>query len=79
MITHTVKVSEDKTEWYLYGQRHREDGPAIEFSGGYKEWYLYGKQLTEQEFLNRTNTTELTLEQIATKFNIPIDQLKIKK
>ena len=24
-------------------QRHREDGPAIEYSNGDKEWYLNGK------------------------------------
>jgi hypothetical protein len=27
----------------LNGQRHREDGPAIEWSNGTKEWYLNGK------------------------------------
>ena len=65
--------------WYLNGQYHRLDGPAIEYSDGYKYWYLNGQELTEQEFLNRTTTTELTLEQIAEKFNIPIEKLKIKK
>ena len=102
MITYTVKVDKDKTEWYLNGQlhredgpaieykdgykawylndnRHREDGPAIEFSDGCKEWYINDKELTEQAFLNRTTVTELTLEQIATKFGISVDQLKIKK
>ena len=79
MITYTVKVDKDKTEWYLNGQLHREDGPAIEYSNGHKAWYLNGQQVTEQEFLNRTTTTELTLEQIATKFGISVDQLKIKK
>jgi hypothetical protein len=29
--------------WFLNGQCHREDGPAIEYSGGYKAWYLNGK------------------------------------
>jgi hypothetical protein len=29
--------------WYLNGKRHREDGPAIEWSGGGKCWYLNGK------------------------------------
>ena len=125
MITYTVKVDKDKTEWYLNGQLHREDGPAIEYSNGskywylngqrhrtdgpaveYKDdykawylndklhrtdgpaveygngsksWYLNGQQLTEQEFLNRNKVTELTLEQIADKFGISVDQLKIKK
>jgi len=35
-------------EWYLNGQRHRTNGPAIEYPDGEKEWYLNGK-------LHRTN------------------------
>jgi len=26
--------------WYLNGQYHREDGPAVEYSNGDKEWFL---------------------------------------
>ena len=29
--------------WYLNGQRHREDGPAVEYDNGSKFWYLNGK------------------------------------
>ena len=29
--------------WYLNGERHRENGPAIELSNGDKVWYLNGK------------------------------------
>jgi hypothetical protein len=29
--------------WRLNGKRHREDGPAIEYSDGSKRWYLNGK------------------------------------
>jgi len=43
MTEYTVKVDEDKTEWYFNGKRHREDGPAIERADGAKEWYLNGK------------------------------------
>ena len=74
-----IELSDGHTVWYLNGQCHREDGPAVEYKDGHKAWYLNDKELTEQEFLNRNKVTELTLEQIATKFNIPIDQLKIKK
>jgi hypothetical protein len=28
--------------WYLNGQRHREDGPAVECANGDKSWYLNG-------------------------------------
>ena len=29
--------------WWLNGQRHREDGPAVEDISGYKEWWVNGK------------------------------------
>ena len=38
----TVNADGDK-HWYLNGKRHREDGPAIEYSDGEKYWYLNGK------------------------------------
>jgi hypothetical protein len=33
--------------WYLNGQRHRLDGPAIEFKNGSKEWWFNGKKHRE--------------------------------
>jgi hypothetical protein len=30
--------------WYLNGQLHRTDGPAIEFADGAKWWYLNGRR-----------------------------------
>ena len=33
--------------WYLNGQRHRVDGPAIEEADGDKEWYLNGQEYTD--------------------------------
>ena len=29
--------------WYINGLRHREDGPAVEYSDGYKEWWINDK------------------------------------
>ena len=44
MIEYTVKVYDNGTkEWYLNGELHRTDGPAIECSDGTKVWYLNGK------------------------------------
>ena len=31
-------------EWYLNGQLHREDGPAVEYANGDKYWYLNGQR-----------------------------------
>jgi hypothetical protein len=30
--------------WYLNGELHRVDGPAIEFADGTKHWYLNDKR-----------------------------------
>ena len=39
-----MRVGPDGSKfWYLHGKRHREDGPAVEYSNGSKEWYLNGK------------------------------------
>ena len=41
MIEYKVQVYEDGDKsWYLNGERHREDGPAVEYADGRKEWYL---------------------------------------
>ena len=29
--------------WFLNGQFHREDGPAVELTDGTKKWYINGK------------------------------------
>ena len=68
--------------WYINGKYHREDGPAIEYTNGCKEWYIDGKRLTEEAFNTRMNPVdpvELTLDEIAEKFGVSVDKLKIKK
>jgi hypothetical protein len=43
-IEYKVKVYANGSKvWYLNGERHREDGPAIEYTDGTKHWYLNGK------------------------------------
>jgi hypothetical protein len=66
-------------EWWVHGKMHREDGPAAEHANGAKYWFLHDKQLTEQEFNDRNKPVELTLEQIAEKFGISADKLRIKE
>ena len=43
MLEYKVKVFEDRTEWFLNGLLHREDGAAREWADGSKEWYKNGK------------------------------------
>ncbi len=29
--------------WYLNGNYHRQDGPAVQWANGHKSWWLHGK------------------------------------
>jgi hypothetical protein len=41
MTWNGLHINADGTkQWYLNGQYHRTDGPAIEYASGSKEWYL---------------------------------------
>ena len=39
--------------WYKNGKRHREDGPAYEWTDGSKGWYLDGYPVSEVEWKRR--------------------------
>jgi len=66
--------------WYVDGKCHRTDGPAVEHTDGRKSWYVDNKRLTEEQFNALTSPTlELTLEDIAAKFNVDASKVKIKK
>ena len=74
------EYADGSKEWFINGKYHREDGPAIEYADGRKAWYINDKRLTEEEFNTRMNpVTELTLQEIAEKFGIEVNKLKIKK
>jgi hypothetical protein len=62
MIEYTVRVSADKTKWYLNGQLHREDGPAVEYTDGDKSWFLNGQRVTEAEVIKTVQ--QLTVAEI---------------
>jgi hypothetical protein len=74
-----IEYTNGSKSWYSNGKSHREDGPAVEYSDGSKRWYLNDKRLTEEEFDARMNPVELTLSEIAAKFGVSVDKLKIKK
>jgi hypothetical protein len=40
---HRIVRKDGSKYWYLNGEVHREDGPAVECADGYKAWYLNGK------------------------------------
>ena len=37
-------LSDGSKQWYLNGELHRTDGPAVERADGYKAWWLDGKR-----------------------------------
>jgi hypothetical protein len=75
-----VEYADGSIAWYLNGKLHREDGPAFEGVNGYKSWYLNGKRVTEQDHTRLTQKElTLTLDEIAEKFGIAVDKLKIQK
>jgi hypothetical protein len=76
-----VEWSNGGKEWRINGKLHREDGPAIEYADGGKLWYINGEKLNfiEKAVTVRMNPVELTLEEIAEKFGVSVDQIKIKK
>ena len=47
LMSHIWEYPNGSKYWYLNGEPHREDGPAIERSGGRKEWWLNGKRHRE--------------------------------
>ena len=42
--SHECHSVEGSRWWYINGELHREDGPAIEYPDGTEEWYQDGKQ-----------------------------------
>tara|TARA_R110002126_G_scaffold60959_4_gene158118 strand:- start:64 stop:306 length:243 start_codon:yes stop_codon:yes gene_type:complete len=65
-ITYEVRVYEGGTKyWLLCGQRHREDGPTIEYPDGRKEWWLNGVEYSEEDFNEKmAPTTEMTVAEV---------------
>ena len=75
MIEYKVKVYDNKTEWFNQeGQRHREDGPAIEYANGYKSWYLNGIEVNEDQVMN--SAKELTMAQLEELLGYKIKVIK---
>jgi len=75
-----IEYADGAKWWYVDGERHRLDGPAIEHADGTKWWYMHGKRLSEKEFIHLTaEEFVLTMDQIAAKFGVSVEQLKITK
>ena len=74
-----IEWADGSKAWFVDDECHRIDGPAIEWADGYKAWYVDGNELSEEEFNALTRPIELTLEDIAAKFGVDVNNLKIVK
>jgi hypothetical protein len=79
-----VELNSGSKEWWVDGKIHRLDGPAIEYVGGYvdgyKSWYINGKYFSKEDFIRLTaKEIVLTMDQIAAKFGVDVNNLKITK
>jgi hypothetical protein len=54
-------VAGNDTFWYLDGNVHRTDGPAVEWADGDKSWFLNGVSLSLNEWLDQN--TDMTEEE----------------
>ena len=77
MIEYKVKVYANGIKsWYLNGECHREDGPAVEYADGDKSWYLNGVQCTEEEHYNKLNPAkELTMSELLKELGYNVEEL----
>ena len=84
----TCEVDENRSQrWYLNGQYHREDGPAIEHHDGTKYWFFHGERHRldgpavmrstgkTKWWINDYNVTE-KITQWAEENDIDLDDLK---
>jgi len=46
--------------WFLNVKRHREDGPASEWSNGAKEWWLNGESYSEGDYIRAIKLIRLS-------------------
>ena len=79
-----IEIDEDGDRFYFSDREmrilHREDGPAVEYTSGYKAWFLNGENVSEAEHKQLTaKETVLTMDEIAAKFGVDVSKLKITK
>ena len=43
-----IEHADGNKKWYLNGELHRVDGPAVEWADGTKQWFLNDKEYTKE-------------------------------
>ena len=74
-----VEYASGDKGWFVDDKRHRLDGPAVEWANGSKEWFVEGKRLSEGAFDALSKPLVLTLDQIAAKFGVDVNKIKLVK
>lgn len=82
--TYSNNEFDSEKSWWLNGQLHRVDGPAIENSKSTRvksHWWIYGKELSEEEFnchsLVIIHREQKELENNLKKVNNKITKIKL--
>ena len=59
-LKYRIEVDVRGTRWYYNsaGQLHRDEGPAVECTNGYKRWFTHGVEMTKAEFNQRVKDYE---------------------
>jgi hypothetical protein len=60
-FTGIVESKNGDKAWYLNGEYHRVDGPALECANGTGYWWLNGSHILETEHSKRTAYLRTTL------------------
>jgi hypothetical protein len=68
-FTGIVEWADATKHWYLNGELHREDGPAIEFADGSKRWFLNNQKYPEREW--KIEVEKLRAEREKEKEQVP--------
>jgi hypothetical protein len=50
IILQPYERADGTKEWWLNGELHRTDGPAVEEANGTKEWWLNGELYTKNDY-----------------------------
>lgn len=50
MENYSILFANGTKMWWVDGQLHRLDGPAVEYADGSKEWYINHKKCTEEDY-----------------------------
>jgi hypothetical protein len=76
-FTGIVEYAEGSKDWYLDGEIHRVDGPAIEYADGTKQWWLNNLWIFTLEPIREYIVIEDGLPSTMEWLDKPVSTLKV--